>query len=92
MELLQMWVSTRNCHRVCLSYVFSHIDNNLLFFPNCKITKNTFFFVPKEKNTIKFGKLKLIAYLCTQKAHQRLVLCHSKPPWKQTGALSRQYF
>ena len=52
MELLQMWVSTRNCHRVCLSYVFSHIDNNLLFFPNCKITKNHILLRAQRKKTL----------------------------------------
>ena len=38
------------------------------------------------------GELKLNAYLCIQKVHRRLVLRHKKTPWKQTGALSRQYF
>ena len=31
-------------------------------------------------------------HLCNQKEHRRHVLRLKKTPWKQTGALSRQYF
>ena len=57
-----------------------------------KLEKIEFLDKKLEKITHFLAELKLIFYLCNQKEHRRQVLRQQKTPWKQTGALSRQYF